>query len=366
MTSKPAKNERKQREAILRGVYQENVDLNKPGFKSSSRSPKRRLLMRSSTAGLGALLLAAAVLYDPVVSRLQPTASATAAQGAAYASGPVAPALPRPDEITAHAVEPRGVLRDVEEAARMTVRDLFGLSVRTIVIDAGHGGRDPGTTGTTGAVEKDITLEVARALQATLQRNAEFQVLLVRDSDVFVSLSERAAYANSHDADLFVSIHVNYVPGMSKNAVETYYFGQYQDLAARALAQRENQYSSYTISEFEKLATRMQNTMKLQESEALATSIQSSLMKNMRRHDPMVVDTGVRAAPFVVLLGVKAPSVLVEIGNLGSVDAEQKLQDARYRDQIAAYLAAGITDYLNETNDGNLHHVKGQNGIAQH
>lgn len=383
MITNAAKDERKQREAILRRVYEDNVHLREPGYRASPRGRRRRPRARSVLTGLVLLLAAGAPSYEHVASQAQAVAveGAPARNVDGVAAGLTAGTA---DRIVAAAVAPSAAIRppgtngfsaaDLAAARNasadlpngpMTVRDLFGLSVRTIVIDAGHGGRDPGTMGRRGTLEKDVTLDVARSLKAILERNPEFRIFLVRDGDAFVTLNERAAYANSRDADLFVSIHVNYVPGMSKNAVETYYFGQYQDLRARALAQRENQYSSYTISEFEKLASSMQNTMKLQESAALAAAIHGSLLRNMRRLNHVVLDTGVRSAPFVVLLGVKAPSVLVEIGNLSSVDAEQNLQNAEYREEIASYLASGITDYLNATNDGKTHHVKGKDGIAK-
>ena len=108
------------------------------------------------------------------------------------------------------------------------------------------------------------------------------------------------------ETDLFVSLHVNYVAGTSSNAIETYYFGQYQDIRSRALAQRENRYSSYAISEFQELLKGMQNSVKLDESKRLATAIQRRLLENVRQHDPAVLDTGVKTAPFAVLrLGSK-------------------------------------------------------------
>jgi N-acetylmuramoyl-L-alanine amidase len=251
-------------------------------------------------------------------------------------------------------------------AGQPTIRDLFGLSARTIVIDAGHGGRDPGTIGRAGTREKDITLDIARRLKEKIGRSPQYRIFLVRDSDVFITLNERAAYANSRETDLFISIHVNYLSGTSKNAVETYYFGQYQDLRTRELAQRENRYSSYTISEFGELAGDIQDIMKLEESKALANSIQTSMLSNFRQQNQAVLDTGVKAAPFMVLLGVKAPSVLAEIASLNSPEAESRLSEEHYRDEIATYLAAGITEYLNnQPMEGEAHHVKGKDRIGK-
>jgi N-acetylmuramoyl-L-alanine amidase len=154
---------------------------------------------------------------------------------------------------------------------------------------------------------------------------------------------------------------VNYLASISKNAVETYYFGKYEDGTMRRLAHRENEHSLYTISEFGELMKGMQNSMKLQESRGLAQAIQASLLRNLRLQNQVVLDTGVKTAPFVVLLGVKAPSVLVEIGSLSSTEAESSLGETRYKDEIASYLAAGITDYLDNTaRRTDTHHVKSE------
>ena len=133
-----------------------------------------------------------------------------------------------------------------------------------------------------------------------------------------------------------------------------------------ALAQRENQYSSYAISEFEELLKGMKDRMKLHESKNLALAIQASLLGNIRRQDPAVLDTGVKTAPFAVLLGVKAPSILAEISNLSSPEAERSLGSAQYRDAVAAYIASGISDYLNHQPQEAERHVKVEDGIARH
>jgi N-acetylmuramoyl-L-alanine amidase len=235
------------------------------------------------------------------------------------------------------------------------IRRLMGLSVRTIVIDAGHGGHDPGTIGEMGTREKDVALDVALRLRRRLERSGAYRILLVRGGDVFVPLSERAEYANSNNADLFVSIHVNYLPRTSTNAVQTWYFGRHEDREADRLAERENRDSQYALSDFERIARQLGDTLKLQESKSLAASIQASLLASLRRQNRKVHDAGVRTAPFVVLLGVKSPSVLVEIASLSSPDAEQQLGVPEYRDEIASSISDGITRYLGNHNQGNTH-----------
>jgi len=327
------------RQAILRGVREENMRLYEPGpwNRMSTRQPRRERWLAVLTM---VCLFAGARMYE-AHSVSEPPASGVLS----------APELPR--DYAAAAL-------DREHAGGDTMKTLLGLTTRTILIDAGHGGRDPGAVGKLGTREKDVTLDVALRLKSKLAMSGQYQILLVRGDESFVALRERAVYANDRNVDLFISIHVNYLPGTSTNAVQTYYFGQFSDAASRRTAERENQRSQYTVGEFEGLAKTMANEMKLQESMALAHSIQQSLVSNLRNKNEAVLDTGVRSAPFVVLLGVKAPSVLAEIGSLSSVEAEERLRRDEYRDEIASYLASGITNYLSDTPTGATHYVESE------
>ena len=379
-----------QRSAILRGVYDDNRRLREAAAPAGARTrapvPSGRLAGRLALLMFlvgGPLLYAWAPSGQAVMALFAPAAGpgelaaaspAGASLKASFApSGSLERPAPAPDArpeplspVPAAAIPPAPTLARVANANDAAVRareladvaplvsgtenvkNLFGLSVRNIVIDAGHGGHDPGAIGKRGMQEKDITLDVARRLKKKLEENTAYRIRLVRDDDVFVPLNERASFANGQDTDLFVSIHVNYLPSTSTNAVETYYFGRHQDARTRKLAERENQGSEYSLSEFEGVMRNMQDTIKLQESKALAHSIQGSLLKSIRAQNKRVLDNGVRTAPFVVLLGVKAPSVLVEIGSLSSPEAEKSLGEERYRDEIATYVVAGINQYLNE------------------
>jgi N-acetylmuramoyl-L-alanine amidase len=377
--------ERRQHQAILRAVYEANLRLQEPGYyRPTAKRQRRGRGIRAAVAITALLIGAAGPLYRLALN--VPTKSSTLAYSQPDLQRVASDATPMSGTnnagrefsdagITNSAASPQTVASDglvdrlreghstIVDDAQPTVRELFGLLVHTITIDAGHGGRDPGAIGKAGTREKDVTLDIARRLKEKLASNPQYRIVLVRDSDTFVPLKERAAYANSLETDLFISIHVNYLTGISKNAVETYYFGKYEDPATRKLAQRENEHSLYTISEFGQLMKDMQDSMKLQESKGLAQTIQGSLLRNMRLQNQVVLDTGVRAAPFVVLLGVKAPSVLVEIGSLSSTEAESSLGEARYKDEIASYLAAGISDYLaNRPQRTDTHHVKSENG----
>lgn len=228
-----------------------------------------------------------------------------------------------------------------------TVASLFGLAVRTVVLDPGHGGADPGAIASDGLKEKDVTLAVALELQQLLQAQGGIKVRMTRSRDKSVSLARRVAIANETSADLFVSIHVNRLLKSHVNAVETYYFGAPPDAETRALAELENQGSELPLSAFRDLVARLGNTLKRQESRALAESIQASLVRASGTETD-IFDSGTKVAPFVVLLGVDAPSILAEIACLSNPFEAQHLATAKYRKLIAERLFDGIIRYLTD------------------
>jgi len=225
------------------------------------------------------------------------------------------------------------------------IKKVFGLGVKTIVIDPGHGGQDPGTAGKIGLVEKDITLDIAKMLRERLMKYG-YNVLLTRDSDVTLPLTSRVWFANRHKADLFISIHVNYVPYRPINIIETYYFGPPKDDETMRLASVENAESHYRIGEFREIIQKVGDTLKIQESKKLASFIQESLYLNISGQNRDVLDYGIKTAPFVVLLGVEMPAVLAEVSCLSNRDEEMKLHSQKYREDIAQYIESGILNYL--------------------
>ena len=223
---------------------------------------------------------------------------------------------------------------------------LFGLSVRTIVIDPGHGGDETGAVGPGGTMEKTVTLDVARRLRRRLEGHG-YRVLMTREGDEDVSLQDRVAFANTHAADLFISVHINALPVERVRSVETYYFGQPADGPSLRIAERENRYADLTVSAFNDLMENTRSTLRLQESKELATSIQKNLYRNIRKINRDVSDWGVKTAPFVVLLGVEAPSVLAEIAVITNRAEEAQLGRSAHRENLAMFLEQGIADYLN-------------------
>jgi N-acetylmuramoyl-L-alanine amidase len=199
-----------------------------------------------------------------------------------------------------------------------------------------------------GTMEKDITLDIARRLKAHLVQNGRTHVLMTREDDLFVPLHQRVALAREAKADLFISIHLNYLPRKPINIVETYYFGPSDDKKTLRLAEQENVGSEYGLSDFREIMEKMGKTMKLQESKEFAKSIQANLFLNSRKHSEDIQNHGVKRAPFVVLLGVDVPAVLAEVSCLSNREEEQELNSESHRENIATSLAAGIFDYLNK------------------
>ena len=233
------------------------------------------------------------------------------------------------------------LLNDTE----VSLADLFGLDVKTIVIDPGHGGRDPGAVGPGGLREKDVTLDLAKRLRDRLTRHG-YRILMTREDDVTKSLRERVAFANAYGADLFISLHINALPVEDPTIVETYYFGPQSDEQALRVAQRENAESEYVMADFPEMISKIGESFRQQESKKLAAAIQHSLYRNIKRENRKLVSWGIKTAPFVILLGADMPSVLAEVTTLSNRHEEQKLTTAEYRGNIARYLEEGIARYL--------------------
>ena len=231
-----------------------------------------------------------------------------------------------------------------QEQVRLS--SVFGLSVQTLVIDPGHGGKDPGAIGGEGTREKDVVLDIALNLQKMLQKNGRYNVLLTRETDRYVSLAERVRFSNEHHADLFISLHVNALPQKDYNVTETFYFGPPKDDYTLRLAQKENRGSEILNGDFNEMIKKIGEVLKEQESARLASIIQYSLFTNMEKYDRILADNGTKIAPFVVLLGVDAPSVLVEISCISKSEEEINLKNPEYRKKISRSLVEGINGYL--------------------
>jgi N-acetylmuramoyl-L-alanine amidase len=221
----------------------------------------------------------------------------------------------------------------------------FPLSVRRVVIDAGHGGTDPGATTVASVAEKQITLDVAARLSGLL-KNGGFEVVTTRTDDRLVPLRDRARLANSSDGDIFISIHVNALAsGLASHGVETYYLGATNDPKLTKLAAQENGTSGYSLADVRRMLDRIYADARRDESKRLAVSLQQQLYDDLRRDDAALENWGVKRAPFLVLVATEMPAVLAEVGCLTDQRDAAMLSRPDYRQKIAEALFRGIRDY---------------------
>ena len=221
------------------------------------------------------------------------------------------------------------------------------LSVRRIVLDAGHGGKDLGATGTATLQmpEKDITLDIVQKLKPMLEQDG-FEVVVTREDDRFLPLRERAFVANTSTSDIFVSVHVNSIAKhTSSHGIETYYLGPTNDPTLTRLAADENETSGYSLADMRKLLDGIYADVRRDESRRLASAVQAQLFTGLRRTDAGLENWGVKRAPFVVLVATEMPAILAEVGCLSNSREAAMLQKPEYREQIAQALFAGIHAY---------------------
>ncbi len=345
LSSRSRSSRDKVRRDILRGVYEQNLSiLGKAPSPLQQRTALRRRKSLLGAAGVLLILLIQAEytgISSPPAARAGESARPSPAQPASAPADRASRALADSPADPLMASE----LKSIEKSSGSVSR-MLGLKIKTIMIDAGHGGSDSGTRGEMGTLEKDLTLDIARRLKARLIENSSARVLMTRDGDYFVSLNRRVELSRESGADLFISVHLNYLPKRPINAIETYYFGPSDDRKIISLAERENAGSEYGLSDFREIMEKLGTRMKLQESRELARTIQASLFVNSRRHNEDIRNNGVKRAPFVVLLGVDVPAVLAEVSCLSNGEEERELGSDTHRDNIARYLAAGILAYL--------------------
>ena len=272
----------------------------------------------------------------------------------------IKPPTLQPEIITSHEQEifitledrkkfkPTGATGKKEESADiagLSLAQQLGLGVRRIVIDPGHGGKDPGAMAF-GLKEKNIVLNVARRTAKILEKKHNYEVMLTRESDTFLPLEERTAIANTRNADLFVSIHVNAHPQKSAKGVETFYLNLATNTEAMRVAARENATSTHNISELQDILSDLMQNAKINESSQLAEFVQTSLIAGLEEHKYSIKNLGVKQAPFYVLIGAEMPAVLAEISFITNPEEAKLLQDDNYLQAIAQQIAAGVANYV--------------------
>lgn len=224
------------------------------------------------------------------------------------------------------------------------------LKTYTVVIDPGHGGKDPGALGPGGIREKDVVLDVARKVKRLLEKEHGYNVILTRDRDVYLSLEDRAAIANKKSADLFVSIHANANRNKRLRGIETYMLNWTDNEEAMEVAARENMISLKMMKEARSDVGVILASLELQhkrdDSLNLAHYIQDSMVSNLRDRYSRIYDHGVKQALFYVLFGAKMPSVLVEVSYITNRDEARRLNSRQYREHLAHSIASGIKTHI--------------------
>lgn len=220
----------------------------------------------------------------------------------------------------------------------------LGLGVSRIVIDAGHGGHDPGAKAN-GLTESQLTLDVALRLQKLIEKQPGFEVVMTRSTDVFIPLEERTRIANRESADLFLSIHANASRNAKARGVETYFLNFATNPDAEAVAARENAGSGQTMRKLPDIVRAIALNNKIDESRDFADMVQRSMVRRLSTRNASLRNIGVKQAPFVVLIGASMPSVLAEMSFVTNKQDASLLKTSAYRQQIAEALFEAVLRY---------------------
>jgi N-acetylmuramoyl-L-alanine amidase len=256
-----------------------------------------------------------------------PEPPAKPASRSVVSSAPIPPALP-----------------SANSDGKFSIARQLGLGVSRIVIDAGHGGHDPGAQ-SNGVSESELTLDVATRLSRLLEKEPGVDVVMTRDTDVFIPLEERTAIANREGADLFLSIHANASRNPRARGVETYFLNFASNPDAEAVAARENSSSGRAMHSLPDIVRAIALNNKIDESRDFADMVQHSMVNRLSTRNKQLKDLGVKQAPFVVLIGAAMPSVLAEISFVTNKPEGQLLKSSTYRQQIAEALLDAVLRY---------------------
>lgn len=251
---------------------------------------------------------------------------------------------------------PRAVSHPLESlalAAKPTRNDnlslirALGLKVTRVVLDPGHGGDDAGAVSQGGLKEKDVVLDVAQRLGSAIHERLNSDVIYTRSDDNFVPLEARPTLAKETQADLFISIHANWSPSSAAAGSETYILNLNHTGFSLDVASRENARSRKSVHDLQDLVQQIALNEKESESREFAASVQASLTSALFLDNAEERDRGVKQAPFMVLVGSRVPSILVEIGFLSNPQEEDLLKHSDHRQHIADALYRGIAQYVN-------------------
>ena len=336
------------RRRVLQQAVAENVDVIR-GLPPRSLRPLNRFArvwLKRSPFLLVPLIFAGSTYFVRETKAIAPTpghaAAATPGHGAAATPG-------RRSEASVLGSAARSGRRSIDEPQapleRVTAA-AFPLAVRRVVLDAGHGGTDPGAIAD-DVIEKHVTIDIGRRLRALLEAEG-FEVVFTRGADETIALRERARTANLSKSDIFVSIHVNaLLKHTASRGIETYYLGPTNDQRLTQLAAAENKASGYSIADMRKLLDSVYADARRDESHELATAVQQQLFSTLRATDPALENWGVKRAPFIVLVATDMPAILAEVGCLSNDREAALLERPEHRQKIATALFHGIRSYAN-------------------
>lgn len=239
------------------------------------------------------------------------------------------------------------VEKDVNDFKNSPKRDIV------VVIDAGHGGKDPGAVGKTGEMEKVVVLAIAKLLKNKFDRSQGFKAHLVRDDDFFVPLRKRVEIARKHKADIFVSIHADAAPRTSANGASVYALSERgaTSTTAKFLANSQNSVdllgarSLLDLSDKDPMLANvildMSMNSTISSSLTLGGSVLSSLQKTTRLHIPRT-----EQAAFAVLKSPDIPSILIETGFISNLKDSEKLRNPMHQKKLSESIFAGINNYF--------------------
>ena len=311
-------------------------------FRRSAAAPTAR-------ADLGALPVVPAP-SPPVPSETSDTVPPPPPPVASGTSGTVPPAPAPIERVPLASRQPAAPLAapptvpSTNSNGQFSLARQLGLGISRVVIDAGHGGHDPGAQAN-GVTESELVLDVALRLRKLLEKQAGIDVTMTRDTDVFIPLEERTAIANREAADLFLSIHANASRNPHARGIETYFLNFATNPEAEAVAARENSASGRTMHNLPDIVKAIALNNKIDESRDFASTVQKSMTRRLAQRNRQLKDLGVKQAPFVVLIGAGMPSVLAEVSFVTNRQEGQLLRTGTYRQQIAQSLMDAILQY---------------------
>ncbi len=278
-------------------------------------------------ASLPAPSLTPPAIPKPAPEKLVDPPARPLASRPVVAASPIPPALP-----------------SANSDGKFSLARQLGLGISRVVIDAGHGGHDPGAH-SNGIIEAELVLDVAGRLSRLMQKQPGIEVVMTRDTDVFIPLEERTAIANREGADLFLSIHANASRNSKAHGIETYFLNFASNSDAEAVAARENSASGRAMHSLPEIVRAIALNNKIDESRDFADMVQRSMVRRLAARNKQLKDLGVKQAPFVVLIGAEMPSVLAEISFVTNRQEGQLLKTGAYRQLIAEALLDAVLRY---------------------